>query len=554
MFSKMKKYFLILAALTAGLFVSCNNGNDKGPDKPPIDPTDPDIVTLSAPIYYGEKITENVGYYSMTLTKGDDKLRLDMFSGVASDPTKAKPLGGTYKLGTVEEATSETYFVAKQNEDTEGTLFWDNGTPVFVTAGTVMVQIGTGNTYTITLNLTAGDTTIDWKYSGSIVFEDKSVRPPRKPLTGNDYQVDYQGEYFLGSKRMGMLRFVMNSVEEPNTTLQIFMTIPYPEDEDNVAIPNGTFGVEKDPQDEYKIMESYVDGGSFQYTFEVERNSSGMPTGVVVVTGGTATISTEGGKLSITTNFNGNLANPSSGAVIGTEEGIIYTLETESIPPVLNLTKPLSNLENDVEITVEEYPNIFISDPFYLDQAQTMIIWRMVFTTEGLTVVEASDFGTTGSLNLVGEGKLLGIQFITPAESEGPEGTFPFNDKYPNETYTVGTSIPGALGNGLDMLGIGNGTWYAEVEIVDGRLVAVVNAGAMVSEGSVEIKLNDTTKVMTAIVDMQDKYGHKVGGTLDYNLATEASLQSVANSGLFIKKPTQVAPVSNFTRYSLPLF
>lgn len=551
----MKKYFLILAALTAGLFVSCNNGNDQGTVKPPT-PTDPDIVTLSAPVYYGEKIAESVGYYSMTLTKGDDKVRLDMFSAVAGDPQKAKPLAGTYNLGTVEEATSQTYFVAKQNEDTEGTLFWDNGTPVFVTGGTVFVQIGTGNTYTVTLNLTAGDTTIDWKYSGSIVFENESVRPPRKPLTGNEYeyQVDYQGEYFLGSKRMGMLRFIMTCVEKPNTTFQIYMTIPYPEDENNIQIPNGTFSVEKDPQDEYKIMESYVDGGAFQYTFEVTRNSSGIPTEVVVVNGGTATISTEGGKLKLTTDFTGYLANPSSGAVIGMEDGIVYTLETESIPPVLNLTKPLSTLENDVEITVEEFPNIFVSDPFYLDSEATMIIWRMVFSTEGLTIVEASDFATTGSLNLLGEGRLMGIQFITPGSSESPEGTFPFNDKYPNEAWTAGTAIPGALGNGLDMLGIGFGTWYAEVEIMDGRLVSVVNAGAMVSEGSIEIKLNNTTKVMTAVVDMKDKYGHTVGGTLDYNLATEASLQSVENSGLFFKRPTQVAPIANFTRYSLPLF
>ena len=176
----MKKYFLMFATFAAALtMMSCekdkgntgNGGNGGGETNPP---TDELKLNLDEAVYYGEKIAADVGYYSMTFVVDgtSNKLRLDMFASVVDPVSTPKLTAGTYDLGTITEPTSKTYFVASNGSDTEGTLYWKEGTAVLVTGGSINVQSAAGG-YTIKVNLTAGDETIEAKYSGSISFDDQ---------------------------------------------------------------------------------------------------------------------------------------------------------------------------------------------------------------------------------------------------------------------------------------------------------------------------------------------------------------------------------------------
>ena len=147
----MKKYFLMFATFAAALtMMSCekdkgntgNGGNGGGGTNPP---TDELKLNLDEAVYYGEK-TADVGYYSMTFVVDgtSNKLRLDMFASVVDPVSTPKLTAGTYDLGTITEPTSKTYFVASNGSDTEGTLYWKEGTAVLVTGGSINVQSAAG--------------------------------------------------------------------------------------------------------------------------------------------------------------------------------------------------------------------------------------------------------------------------------------------------------------------------------------------------------------------------------------------------------------------------
>ena len=108
-------------------------------------------------------------------------LRLDMFASVVGPVSTPKLTAGTYDLGTITEPTSKTYFVASNGSDTEGTLYWKEGTAVLVTGGSINVQSAAGG-YTIKVNLTAGDETIEAKYSGSSLSTTRGRMPRELPL------------------------------------------------------------------------------------------------------------------------------------------------------------------------------------------------------------------------------------------------------------------------------------------------------------------------------------------------------------------------------------
>lgn len=149
----------MVAAMT---LVTVNSCRETGciffPDEPPDEP--PPSVTVSG-IYYGERFQERVGYYSIELCVGDEKLRLELLSAVVADPPVPRPLGGTYKLGTLEEPTPKTFFVAENETSPVGTLYWKNGTPKLVTGGEVTVQRRTGGVFTLIIDLQAGGRDID---------------------------------------------------------------------------------------------------------------------------------------------------------------------------------------------------------------------------------------------------------------------------------------------------------------------------------------------------------------------------------------------------------
>lgn len=550
----MKKYFLMLATMAAALFVSCKGG--PGTDKPDPDKPKEDVV-LSDATYYGEKISSDIGMYSLTFTKGSDKVRVDLLSAVSTDADKAKILGGKYQLGSTEKPATTTYFVAESGESEDGTLFWNNGTPVLVTGGTVTVQVATGSAYTITLNLQAGDTTIDWQYSGIITFVNKYVVPKREPRTGNpsDYMVSYEKDYNLASTPLTMIRIAMTSLEYPNTMLQLFMTIPYTEDYENITIPTGTFEIEKNPQEPYKIIAGVKDAG-YMYSYEAEYTAAGNPKSVVLINSGSVTISDEGGKFHLSAkDMNGEMFSSATGALMGTPTDMVYTLDLDEIPMVENYYIPISTLERgkNIEATNDTFTKIDI-DPRYFDEAGTMIIWRMIMTSEGITLKQTEDWDKTGNLTISGEGEFLSIQFFTSGSAASPEGTYEFNDTYPNaQDFKVGTAVPGVYGLGYDLLGMTMGTWYAEIGVVDGQPGVKVNAGAMAGMGSIQVKLNEESKIMTLIIEMYDRYNNKISGTLDYQFTTsEPEQASDTANGVLLTQPTRFVSAPAFPHYSMP--
>lgn len=161
----MKKLISLIAlTISAYAMVSCREETTVCTFPPPPPPT----VLMDA-IYYGEQLAEDVGCFSLTFTKGNNKLRLDIFSVVALNPYHPRILSGNYHLGTMEEASVHTYFVAESESSDFGTLYWDNGIPVLVTGGTVNVSADSSG-YHFIIALHAGEAEVNWKYSGYLSF------------------------------------------------------------------------------------------------------------------------------------------------------------------------------------------------------------------------------------------------------------------------------------------------------------------------------------------------------------------------------------------------
>lgn len=530
----MKKYFLMLATMTAALFVSC-----KPTDTPP-PPIDESKVILSESVYYGEKLGSNYGYYSMTFTKGDDKLRLDILSSVAPDPDKAKPLAGTYELGTLEEPTSKTYFLAENSTATEGTIYWANGTPVMVTGGQVIVQTGAGNGFAVTLKLQAGENnTIEWKYNGTATFINKYEAAPRKPIKSDQYLFSYLGEYSLSSTRMGLLGISLSSESEPDKVLMLQLTIPYPEETDKVEIPAGTFQVVKDPQEPYQIAAGYMESRLFQYSQERHFQSDfSAVKQVVTIEEGSMTITKEGNVVALQGEFSGTLMTL-SGGFISKQSDIVYIVEPVELPQYAeDSTVAKSTITEDK--TLENYTNVY-NDGWTIVEDNSKAVYRFVFSTEDLIVTEANDYSNGSlTLNIMGEGELMCIQYV--CDPKNPTGTFPMDSGF--QTLAMNRVIPGMRGLG-DMLTFQHaGTSYAEVKTVDGRPTVVNQAGTVPGKGSITVSQEDN--MVSIDVEVYDRYDHKISGTLSFQVTAE----QYQNAVKYVDVPPMATSASVFSPYA----
>ncbi len=549
----MKKYFLMFATFAAALtMMSCNK--DEGTTPPPETEDDELKLNLDEALYYGEKLGADAGYYSMTFVVDDtnNKLRLDMF-GSAVDPASTPKLSaGSYELGTRETPTAKTYFVATSGTDTEGTLYWNNDTPVLITGGTVNVQSAAGG-YTIKLELTAGDETIKAKYSGNISFEDVRVDPPRTPITANAYLAQYTGEYTLATNQVGTLVFLMQDAENTNQQLQLSITIPYPTEgdypADYVTMPEGTFEVVDNPQEAYQIIPTSNDVAEGTYSAEIVYKSGAISYGVLIQ-GGTVTITKTGeNTYDITTDLSGTkFSYTSSGKLqLGQEvTDIEWNLTGAQVQYALDMTNPMSSLTENKELT--DLTGVF-ADPWGVPGTNNYI-WRIILHNEDL-VIDANNpyYNQDGTLYVSGEGDAMMMQLITSSASEFPVGTFNVENTY-DYVYPVGNTLSGKpilnVG-GADPLGLGVGTWYYYIGPNDeGQMAVLDGAGAVIKQGSINITTSDN-KTYNIAVDIFDKYGHNITGTF---AVTVDSGQASFSSNDATDSVVRTMPNTSFVPYS----
>lgn len=537
----MKKYFLMFATFAAALtMMSCEKGGTDGPTKPVDPPTGEELkLNLDEAVYYGEKIAADVGYYSMTFVVDgtSNKLRLDMFASVVDPVSTPKLTAGTYDLGTTTEPTSKTYFVASNGSDTEGTLYWKEGTAVLVTGGSINVQSAAGG-YTIKVNLTAGDETIEAKYSGSISFDDQRQDAPRTPITANAYLAQYTGECMLANEQLGQMTLLMQDADNTNQQIQLVLTVPYPTEgdypADNVPIPTGTFEVvEGNPTAAGQIIPTSNDVAEGTYSAEIVYNSGAISYGVLIQ-GGTVTIAKEGETYNVTTALEGTKFSYSNNKLqLGQHvTDIVWNLTGAQFGDyAVDMTNPMSSLTENKELT--DLTGIF-ADVWGV--SSTSYIWRIILHNENLVIDSNNQYyNQDGTLYVSGEGDAMMIQLITTSSSEFPAGTFDVENTY-DFVYPAGKTLSGKpilnVG-GADPLGLGVGTWYYYIGPNDeGQMAVLDGAGAVIKQGSVNITTSDNaTYVFT--IDLYDKYGHNITGTFSLTAGSQASFSSNdANNGV----------------------
>lgn len=538
----MKKYFLMFATFAAALtMMSCEKGTDNGNDDDDNQGggTTELKLNLDEAVYYGEKIAADVGYYSMTFVVDgtSNKLRLDMFASVVDPVSTPKLTAGTYDLGTTTEPTSKTYFVASNGSDTEGTLYWKEGTAVLVTGGSINVQSAAGG-YTIKVNLTAGDETIEAKYSGNISFNDQRVDPPRTPITANAYLAQYTGECMLANEQLGQMTLLMQDADNTNQQIQLVLTIPYPTEgdypADNVPIPTGTFEVvEGNPTQAGQIIPTSNDVAEGTYSAEIVYNSGAISYGVLIQ-GGTVTITKEGETYNVTTALEGTKFSYSNNKLqLGQHvTDIVWNLTGAQFGDyAVDMTNPMSSLTENKELT--DLTGIF-ADVWGV--SSTSYIWRIILHNENLVIDSNNQYyNQDGTLYVSGEGDAMMIQLITTSSSEFPAGTFDVENTY-DFVYPAGKTLSGKpilnVG-GADPLGLGVGTWYYYIGPNDeGQMAVLDGAGAVIKQGSVNITTSDNaTYVFT--IDLYDKYGHNITGTFSLTAGSQASFSSNdANNGV----------------------
>lgn len=509
----MRKLFLLAAAFIGVAMVSCK----KTADTPTTEPTD-FSPRLSEATYYGAKLstTAEVGYYSIIFSDANDAnktLRLDLFGSLVNEGSTPQLLAGTYNFGSKDEPTDKTFFAATSAEDTEGTIYNTGTETMLVTGGTVTVQVGTSSTYTINMNLTLGDESVEWKFSGRLTFNDERVDVPREPIVATNYGIYYNGSYNLANEPLGLIMLVLgDEVNHPNERLQVIITIPMPEDTNKAEIPVGTFEVVDQATGPYQILSGMTTPETPTMEAYVEAN---MATRGVMIDGGSATITKNADG---TYNISTNLAGLKFSLVGGKPEysahvdGVVYTIDNVEFPEYPNdVTKPSSSLEGDV--TLAEMPNVFV-DWTYTDTNYTNKLWRLIFSTEGVTIEKAPDFDQTGTVQMVGDtdGSILGIQITVPADVETiPTGKFSVDNNY--GVITANTTLPAQIGV-TNALGAYAGTWYNEVGMKDGVFSALKGAGAIAGDGEVVITNTDGNNY-TVEVTLYDKYGYSITGTIN---------------------------------------
>ena len=510
----MRKLFLLAAAFIGAAMVSCKN---PGSDATTSDPTD-FTPRLSEATYYGAKLstTANVGYYSITFSDANDPnktLRLDLLGSLVNEGATPQLLAGTYNFGSKDELTDKTFFAATSAEDTEGTIYNTGTETMLVTGGTVTVQLGTSSSYTITMNLTLGDESVNWKFSGRLTFTDERVEIPREPRVATNFGLAYNGTYNLASEPLGLIMLVLtDEVNAPNERLQTIITIPAPEDPNKAEIPVGEFEVVDQATGPYQVLAGMTTPETPTMEAYVEGN---MATRGVMIDGGTVTITDKGdGTYDISTNLEGLKFELIGGEVeySARVDGVVYTMDNVEFPEYPeDITRPSSSIENNVTLT--NLTNSFV-DWTYADANYTTKLWRLILSTDNVTITPADDFDQTGNVTMVGEenGSVLNIQIVTNADVDAiPTGTFAMDNSY--GIINPNTVLPAQLST-TDALAVYAGTWYNEVGPNDsGDFSALRGAGAVAGKGKVTIT-NISGNEYTVEVEMYDKFDHSITGTI----------------------------------------
>ncbi len=554
MLSKMKKYFLMCATLVAALnMMSCKTDEPQ----PPVPPQETKF-NLDEAVYYGEKIAKDVGYYTINLVDANNssnKLRLDMFATAVEPTAKPKLTAGTYNLGTVTEPTTKTFFVAANGEETQGTLYWNDGTPVLISGGTINVQSAAAG-YTIKVELTAGDQTIKGKFSGAIEFKDEREDAPRTAITTGAYMAQYLGEYALANEQLGQLLILMQDADNQNQQLQLNLTIAYPTEgdypADYVTIPTGTFEVVANPQQAGQVIPT-TNQADETYSAEIVYKN-GMPAYGVLIQGGSVTITKEGEKYNITTDLEGTKFTITNNKLEFGKEvtGIEWNLTDANFGEyVLDMTAPVSMLTEDLHL--ENLSSSFFD---VWGVTQTSFLWRIIFHEDTLSLSSQNDYyNQDGTLYVGGEGgDVLMVQLISGSE-KFPTGTFDMESSY-DYLYPVGKTQSGKpiinIG-GADPLGLGVGSWYFNIGPNDaGQMATLVGAGAVCKQGSVKIDAVDASSYLIDI-ELFDKYGHTITGTFTLAASQESATFSSTDKPVVRMMPNTLKPYSFESHNGIPV-
>ena len=532
----MKKFFLMLAAIPALCMVSCskdNNPDDNPGNNPGGNNTTDNQAVLSEAIYYGEKLVNGFGYYSMTFEKGDQTLRLDVFGSVATDSSAASITGGDYTLTSVNSPANRTYFLAENTSDEVGTLLWNGNTPVLVTGGKVTVNVGPSG-YRVTLALTAGGETIDWVYNGRISFVDQYERAPRQPIVADRLMIAYLGQ--AEGSSLGTLLINIGNSSAPNTILRAYMTIPLPEDSERIEIPTGTFEISENTNQPNKIEPGYITSQGIGGSLEYELTSAGYLKSAVVLESGTLTITQEGpNSYRVRTDFAGTrVAGGSSIVNMGPEAGVIYDGVISGTPDyVTDYSKPESNLTEDLDVSDMGLVNMFY-DGWVYDEASTQLIFRFVFYSDSLEISRSSGYEQDAVLWINGTGDFVSLQVTGGMVSDINavlDGTYPMYGKY-DYTYEENTTRPAMPGESpAGALDIYSGCWYGNIYEEAGSLYIGTYAGFIADEGVLTLTPNTDYTILTVELDgFKDRNGNTISGKFEVELDLEPSSDSVMNA------------------------
>ena len=514
----MKKYLLMLAAGAALLMTGCNNDPKPGTGPGPGPGTDGEVTAkLNGAQYYGEVLAKDTGCYNIELSNGNNVLRLSFVSTVSADPDKAKLQGGTYNKATGEEYTMKTYFFTAEddkNHDKYGTYYSVNGTETAITDGTVNVTASAGG-YTIKAELKAGETEINWQYSGQIEFENLAGEAPIAPVVADQYNAIYNGEYSLSEKPLALVYVMMANSASPYTRCQIAITVPMPEDVDKVAIPTGKFSFTEYANAENQVLAGTIDGGRILYTAVVSTSpTTGYFAGGYLLKSGEVTIDKNADDT-----YNVHVL--ADGIKVAADGGKISNGSVEWILEdaafgdyAMDVVNSASNITEDKTFTNEDLPNTNFTSFVDSTTAPTMILWRFVFSNGD---IEFSANDQTQSLNVSGnEGEAVELQFVSDYSEDISVmyGEYTFDWNAAPGSACAALPVLDYFGFSLvaDCFSPFGGCWYLDMHAdMKGNLAAIEYAGIVPGkESKLRISGDGTNAVFE--FEMFDKYGNGISG------------------------------------------
>ena len=316
----MKRHLLTFIGflLLALAFASCSDDDNKG-----VSPVDE--YTAMAKVsgaYYGDLFENGNGNFTLELfptasgsagkpAAESFSVRLDFFSILAASPDDALPDVGKYTPGV--SGAKSTFVPGKldvESGDYEGSMYLvadKEGKIVAdpISGGSFEISRN-GTSYTITTDLvTAGGKTLKCKYTGSVLFEDKTLAPTVIPQA--------LGAYYGDRLENGNGNFALDLVngelgEDGELTgegfcVKIDLFSILAADPDNATPEPGVYSLATSG-----AVSTFMPGrqgteiGSYTGTVYIESNEKGEKT-VDPVNGGSFEISKEGASYTITTNL-----------------------------------------------------------------------------------------------------------------------------------------------------------------------------------------------------------------------------------------------------------